>query len=260
MPHSQKKYYHIKSLEKGLKVIELLAEENGATVTQVAKSLGFNRTGSHRFLSTLKELGFVEKNADSTYQLTFKVFEIGMKIANRFDILRTAFSSMQELASIYNETINLGHLEGLDIIHLDKIESRELLRMDPGIGSRAPAHCTALGKAILAFIPREELASFLKSISFKSLTPNTIVSKKRLLQVLKEVQQNGVAFDHEELCDGLCCVAAPIFDRSGYPRYAISVSGPAMRMPAERIRQIQVEVKRVCDKLSAQLSQLKIGA
>ncbi|UCF91812.1 MAG: IclR family transcriptional regulator [Desulfobacterales bacterium] len=250
MKNPRKKYFHINSLEKGTKVLELLAEMGELSVTKVAEHLGLNRTGSHRFLATLRELGYVEKNQDSRYQLTFKILELGMKTANRFEIRREARPYMQELSLAFRETINLGFRDGLEILHLDKIESLEILRMDSPVGSRAPAYCTALGKASLAFLPQNELDVLLNGVKLKPHGPNTITSKKKLRQELERIRNQGYAIDDEELAFGLRCVAAPIFDHTGLPRYSISVAGPAMRLTEKRMQQIQKAVKKVCGKLS----------
>jgi len=250
---SKEKYFYISSLAKGIKVLELLAENGDLSVTEVAKQLGINRAASHRFISTLRELGYVEKNDHSQYGLTFKIFELGMKVVNRFEIRRAAPPFMQKLASLYNETINFACLNGEDVVHLDKIDSKEILRIDAPVGGRAPAYCTALGKSILAFLPQEELASYLKNVSLRPLTPNTITSKKKLKQELDRIRSNGVAVDNEELSLGLRCVGAPILDHSGYPRYAMSVSGVAIRMPSLKIKQIQEGVRKVCEEFSSKL-------
>ena len=185
MKNTKKKYFHINSLEKGTKVLELLAEKGELSVTKVAEHLGLNRTGSHRFLATLRELGYVEKNQDNRYQLTFKMLELGMKMANRFEIRREARSYMQQLSIAFRETVNLGFRDGLEILHLDKIDSLEILRMDSPVGSRAPAYCTALGKASLAFLPKNELDALLNGVKLKSYGPNTITSKDKLRHELK---------------------------------------------------------------------------
>ena len=255
MKNSKKKYFHISSLEKGFKVLELLAEKEELTVTKVAELLGFNRTGSHRFLSTLRELGYVEKNQDSRYQLTFKVMELGTKVANRLKIRRVARPFMQELASTYNETINLGFWDGECIVHLDKIESQEILRIDPEIWSRVPAYCTGLGKAILAFLPQEERDAFLQRVKLVPFTPNTITTREGLNEELEKIQKRGVAIDNEELAIGLRCVSAPVFDYTGLPSYAISIAGPATRMTNEVIERMQKEVRRTCARLSAYLGE-----
>jgi len=253
MKNTKKKYFHIYSLEKGTKVLELLAEKGELSVTKVAELLGLNRTGSHRFLSTLRELGYVEKNQENRYQLSFKILELGMKMANRFEIRREARPYMQQLSLAFRETVNLGLREGLDILHLDKIDSLEILRMDTPVGSRAPAYCTALGKASLAFLPQNELDILLNGVKLKAYGPNTITSKKKLRQELEKIRNQGYAIDDEELAYGLRCVAAPIFDHTGLARYSISVAGPAMRITEKRMQQIQKTVRKVCSELSRRM-------
>jgi DNA-binding IclR family transcriptional regulator len=255
MMNPKKKYFHINSLEKGTKVLELLAEKGELSVTKVAEQLGLNRTGSHRFLATFRELGYVEKNQDGRYQLTFKILELGMKMANRFEIRREARPYMQELSLAFRETVNLGLRDGLEILHLDKIDSLEILRMDSPVGSRAPAYCTALGKANLAFLPQNELDDLLNGVKLKPHGPNTITSKKKLRQELEKIRNQGYAIDNEEMAYGLRCVAAPIFDHTGLPRYSISVAGPAMRFTEKRMQQVQKTVRKVCSELSRRIGE-----
>ena len=255
MKNPKKKYFHINSLDKGTKVLELLADKGELSVTKVAEHLGLNRTGSHRFLATLRELGYVEKNKDSRYQLTFKILELGMKMANRFEIRREARPYMQELSLAFRETVNLGIRDGLEILHLDKIDSLEILRMDSPVGSRAPAYCTALGKANLAFLPEKELDDLLNGVKLKPYGPNTITSKKMLRQELEKIRNQGYAVDNEELAYGLRCVAAPIFDHTGLPRYSISVAGPAMRLTEKSVQQIQKTIRKFCNELSRRLGE-----
>lgn len=253
MAEAKKKYFHINSLEKGIRVLELLAEKQELTVTKVGEALGINRAGSHRFLATLRELGYVRKNEDSRYQLTFKILELGMKFANRFEVRRVACPFMQELSEMFNETVNLGFWDGEIVVHLDRVESREILRMELGIGTRAPAYCTGLGKAVLAHLPNEERERFLKRIKLVRYTPNTITKRGKLLEELKAVRERGYAIDNEELAVGLRCIAAPVFDYTRLPRYAISIAGPASRMTDGIVSEMEKEVRRVCTGLSKSL-------
>lgn len=250
MPGKQKKYFYINSVEKGLSILELLAEKQALSVTEVAKHLGLNRSGSHRFLATLRELGYVEKDGNSHYQLTFKVLQLGMKFANRFEIRSVARPYMQKLASVSNETVNLGYWDGKGIVHLDKIDSYEILRIDPGIGTRVPAYCTGLGKSVLASLPEDELKEYLGSVRLVSLTPKTISERRSLKEELRKTRERGYAIDDEELAPGLRCVGAPVFDYRGYPLYSMSVSGPAMRLTLDRIGDIQKHVREICLELS----------
>lgn len=257
MSANGKKYYQIGSLEKGLRVLELLIDKEELTVSQVAASLDINRSASHRFLATLREAGYVEKNPESHYHATFKIFELGMRVADRFEIRRLARPYLRELAAVYNETVNLGYWDGQRIIHLDKVDSREILRMDPGIGTPAPAHCTGLGKAILAYLPEDELEVYLSTAPLDALTPHTIVSKPELKEDLRQIRQRGFAIDNEELSLWLRCVASPIMGYSDYPLFAISVSGPTTRMTDAAVERIAADVKRLCSQLSLQLGRSK---
>jgi DNA-binding IclR family transcriptional regulator len=253
MPVSGEKYFFIGSLAKGIKIMELLAEKSQLTVSEVARLMDTHRAASHRFLATLRELGYVDKDTDDRYQLTFKVFELGMKVANRFEIRQIARPVMQDLAQASRETVNLGHFDGKGILHVDKIDSREILRMDTPIGSRAPAYCTALGKAILAFLPREEFERFLSGVTLKPRGPNTITSRKRLRSAIEEIRHRGYAVDDEEMSPGLRCVAAPVFDPTGRASYAISVSGPSLRLTPQRIAEIHPLIRKMCRQLSQKL-------
>jgi len=260
MPAQGKQYFFISSLEKGLRVLELLAEKQALTVSEVARHLDTNRAGSHRFLATLRELGYVEKDAEERYHLTYRVVELGMKVVNRHEILRVVRPYLLELSAAFNETVNLGHFDGADVLHLDKIDSKEILRMDSEIGSRAPAYCTALGKAVLAFLPEEEFNRYLKETRLKAHGPNTITSRRKLRAEVEQIRSTGYAVDNEELAPGLRCVSAPVYDHTGRAGYALSVSGPTLRMTLERIEAMHPVVVRICRRLSEKLGCNAAGA
>ena len=250
-------YYKINSVEKTLKILELLAEKGEISVAEAAAKLGMNRSTCHRFLVTLRELGYVVQNHLSHYRLSFRIYELGMKVADRLQVRHIAYPYLQELSSLFNETTNLGYWDNNEIVHLDKIDSTEILRIDPGIGSRVPAYCTGLGKAVLAYLPDEELTNFLESMPLHAITRNTITTKEKLAQELKQIRKQGFAVDHEELSIGLRCVASPVFDYTNYPSYSVSVAGPSSRMTKEKITAIKEKLKRVCRELSKNLGQVQ---
>jgi DNA-binding IclR family transcriptional regulator len=256
----KRKYYQISSLEKGIRVLELLAAEEALTVSQTAVRLDINRAAAHRFLATLRDLGYVEKNENNRYQLTLRILEMGMKVANRFEIRREARRYMQALSKTFRETVNLGYWDGKEILHLEKIDSLEILRIDAPLWSKTPAYCTALGKAILAHLPEDELNHYLSHTRFVPHGPNTIVSKKRFREELKITCARGYAVDDEELAHGLRCVAAPVFDHTGQVRYALSISCPSIRLNADRIDTVQVEIKEMCLQLSQRMGHRRAQA
>jgi len=250
---SEDKYFFIRSFAKGMNVLELLSDNETLTVTQVAKLMNINRAGSHRFLSTLKELGYADKDDSSRYFLTSKVVELGMKVLDRFEIRKIARPFLQELSAKFNETTNLGYFNGEEVLTIDKIDSTEILRMDAGIGGGEPAYCTSLGKAILAFLPDMQLKEYLHAIELIPFTPNTLVSKDKLKKELMQIKENGYSIDDEELSIGLRCVGAPLFNHSGQALYAISLSGPSIRMGSKRIEEMQRALKKVCQNLSGKM-------
>ena len=247
-----KKYFHISTLAKGLRVIEILSDEKEISVSKLSQISGLNRTSSHRFLSTLTELGYVARLENANYRLTLKILAIGMKLANKLEVSRIARPHMRRIQSMFSETVNLGLWDGESIIHLDKIDSREILRLDCDIGTLAPAYCTSLGKAVLAHLPPEELDTYLQTVELKRYTPNTITSRKKLLRELKEVKENGFALDREELVVGLQCVGVPIFDYTGRANHSISIAGISMRM-APKLEEIIAVAKNVSESLSIEL-------
>ena len=254
---NKRPYYKINSVEKTMKILELLAEKGELSVAEAAAKLGMNRSTCHRFLVTLRELGYVVQNHLSHYRLSFRIYELGMKVVDRLQVRQIAYPYLQELSSLFNETTNLGYWANNEIVQIDKIDSTEILRIDPGIGSRVPAYCTALGKAILPFLPDEELNSFLKSVPLEAMTPNTITSKKELIRELENIRKQGFAVDREELSIGLRCVASPVFDYTNYPSYSVSVAGPSSRMTKEKITVMKKQVKRVGRELSKNLGQMQ---
>ena len=247
------KYFFIRSFAKGMKVLELLADSEFLTVAQVARLMNINRASSHRFLSTLKELGYADKDDNSRYYLTSKVIELGMKVLDRFEIRKIARPFLQELSNKFNETINLGYFNGEEVLTIDKIDSTERLGMDVGIGGGEPAYCTSLGKVMLAFLPDQQLEKYLQATEFIPFTPNTVISKDKLKAELMRIKENGYSIDDEELSVGLRCVGAPLFDHNGRALYAISLSGPSIRMGSKKIEEMSRELKKICQILSGQI-------
>jgi IclR family transcriptional regulator, KDG regulon repressor len=248
--NQSKPYYQVSTLLRGLGVMELLANEGDLTVSQTANKLGINRASAHRFLNTLRDGGYVLQADSGSYRLSFKVFELGQKVIGGLAIVELGRPFLKKLADTFNETVNLGQWESGEILLIDQIRSTEVLLMGQPIGGREPAHCTAMGKAILAMLPPEKLEKYLETAILQKITGKTITSKKALRQELDQIRQRGFAIDDEETSWGLRCVAAPVFDHMGFPSYALGVSGPTTRVTSEAIDRIQKVVLREADGLS----------
>ncbi len=253
MPSNGEKYYFVSSLAKGLRTLELLAANGEMSASRMAEELRTSRAASHRFLNTLRDLGYVEKNEGGRFRLTFKALELGMRKLEGFEIRHVAHPFMQEMALNFGETVNLGHWDGTAIVHLYKIDSTEILRLDVGLGAIAPAYCTALGKAVLAFLSEDELNDYFASVALTARSPKTMTTAARLKTEIEKIRRCGYAIDDEELCLGLRCVAAPVFDYRGRPAYALSLSGLTQRMTKEKVDAIQAELVPLCREISRQI-------
>lgn len=242
-------YFMISSLAKGLKVLEHLAQEGEASVSQVAARLGLHRSAAHRFLATLKELGWVTQSARSTYRLSYRLFELGMRQSNMAEVKQAARSFMLRLSARHGETINLGRLEGSEVILIDRVESRQFLRIDLALGARVPAVTTALGKAMLAFADPADVNRMLDHSPPPRLTEKSL-DRVQLFDQLAKIRELGYALDDEELRIGIRCVACPVMDFQESPFQAISVSGPTSRMTKSRMIDIGRDLVVQCRELS----------
>jgi DNA-binding IclR family transcriptional regulator len=250
MTSEGEKYYFVSSLAKGLRALELLADCGEMSSSHMAKHLNTSRAVSHRYLTTLHHLGYAERTKEGRFVVSFKVLELGMKKLDGFEIRHSVNPFLHEMARECGEAVNLGHWNGKAIVHLDKINSSEMLRLDVGLGAYAPAYCTGLGKAILAFLPENELEAYLQSVEWVAMSPKTILTAEQLRLDLTKIRKRGYAVDDEELSLGLRCVAAPVFDHEGRPSYALSVSGPTQRMSKTKIKTIQTKLRPLCNRIS----------
>jgi DNA-binding IclR family transcriptional regulator len=241
------------TLLKGLNMLELLAANKELSVTEVSRLTGQSRSSCHRLLATLEAGDYIYKTDNHRYRVGLKVLELAGKISREIPIKKAAAPYLQTLAAKFRETINLGYWDGGKVIHLDKVESNEILTSDPRIGSEALGHCTALGKVCLAYLNQQALEALLDRYHFTALTPHTITSRMEFLEELKKVREQGFALDKEELSLGLKCVAAPVFDFSGQITGAISISAPAARMEESLLKKAVTSLTETCRKLSREL-------
>lgn len=245
----------IKSIDKALDLLEFLSvNEQEIGITEISKKLHMGLSTVHRILTTLKSRGYVIQNQQTTkYRLGIKLFELGCAVQSTKRLLEIAKPYLRQLSQITNETANLAILEGKEVIYLDTIESPEILRTEIMAGTRTPAHCTALGKVLLASISDEEFNSLYKNDEpLTSLTSNSITSLEELKKHLKEVKEQGYALDREEYKIGINCIGVPIFGRNGAIA-AISITGPASRFTIGEMKNVKDKLIAISKEISNQL-------
>jgi IclR family KDG regulon transcriptional repressor len=230
----------LKSLQKALDILESFSvDRRELGVSELSKILGINTTSVFRILNTLKSRGYLEQTrAKGKYRLGTKVFELVYVYQSQFGLIEAATPNMEKLGRITNETINLAILSNdrKDIVYIAEIDSNEVLKTDVRIGTRLPAHCTGLGKAMLSRLSEDE---FERIFSGKgpliTLTEKSISRLEDLEKDLRKIREKGYAMDDEEFKIGVRCIAAPIVDLSDRAVAAISIMGPAVRLSPEGI-------------------------
>ncbi|NIS67707.1 MAG: helix-turn-helix domain-containing protein [Proteobacteria bacterium] len=244
----------MKSAAKLFSVFETLCLDGETSITELSTRLKLGKSSVHRFLSVLRDLGYVERNGtNGRYFATLKIFEIGAMVRGRISLVQLARPHMEELGRRFHETINLALSEQGEVVYVDKVESAEALRMDLTIGRRVPAYCTALGKVFLANLTEEDLGEYLQNQEFRAYTQRTMTSAEEIKRHLDKVRRDGFAIDDRELDEGIRCIAAPIRNESDRVIAAISIAGPSMRMSMERLKSLQKPIMDVTKEISRKL-------
>jgi len=241
-----------KTFVKGLTLLEALARsprERG--VSDLARELGLAKSNIHRLLSTLQALGYVQQLANTGYEPTSKLWELGALVRSRLDVTKVSHGPMASLQVATGESVHLSIMDGYEVVYVDKLEGTHPIKAYTTIGGRAPVWCVATGKAILASaedVVVEGIASRLVRH-----TERTICDRDTLLAELKAIRRNGYAVNQGEWRDGVAGIAAPIRDAAGLVVAAVGISGPATRFRQKDIRSGATKVMEAAAAISAAL-------
>ncbi len=241
-------------LTKVLAIFDLLDRTpGGLQLRSIVQLTKLNKSTAWRFLAHLEGAGYVVRDGDGAYLLGPRLVHLGAGSTYHGTIRRVSQPLLEELWRETGETVNLGVLDGKEVLYLVVLESPHSFRLVSQAGLRRPLHCTALGKVILAGQPTSARDELLNSTQLDKLTPRSITRPVALIAELGRIHSRGYAVDNEEVVAGARCIAAPILDCSGYVAAAVSVSGPVARMPRARIPAIAQCVQRAGNRISAAL-------
>ncbi|GAD24568.1 IclR family transcriptional regulator [Acidovorax sp. MR-S7] len=241
------------TLIKGLQLLELIVRsDRPRALSELAMSIGVGKSSVHRLLQGLVESGYLEKDVEKgSYRATLRIWELGQSMDAVTAIKAASADAMARLLGRTRETVHLSVLQGNEVVYLAKLDSPEPVRAYSEVGGRAPAHCVATGKALLAWLPKETLAPLSKRL--KRHTPSTITEPAAFLQEMEHVRSSGFAVNHGEWRDAVWGVAAPIRRSDGVPLAAIGISGPASRIKAKPLREFADEVLSAARSISSRL-------
>jgi DNA-binding IclR family transcriptional regulator len=245
------------TLGKAIAVLDIIAASpDPLRFTDVLRLTNQPRGTLHRQISNLIEEGLLTANRDHSYTLGLRLLQFASKAwaSNRFRTI--AEPHLQRLHEVTGETVHLGVLRGTEVIYLDKIESRQNIRMVSQVGNTAPAYCTGVGKAAFSVLPDDELQARVATIAFKRFTPNTLGNARSLLDEIELIRAEGNAYDREEHETGITCVAAPVHSSDFIG--SVSVTGPAYRVTPELLQSwagiTRAAAAAIMDDMTTQLS------
>lgn len=242
----------IQSIHKVFQLIETLADsESGLGVGELSARLGWHKSTTHRFLTTLVKEGYVrQKEGSDKYLLSFKLLAIANKIVNKIEIRAVARDFLKALSDQAGTDVHLAVFDDDAVVFIDRIDSQAPLKTNFHIGRRAPAHCTAVGKFFLAHLPESEVERIAREKGLKGFTPRTITSLEKLKEHLAEIRRQGFAVDYSEHNEGIACIGAGIWNHEGRLIAAISASGATHRILGERMAILAPLVTETAAKIS----------
>ncbi len=250
--------YRVQVLDRAFAILDLLASRKpDMSLAEVSKLLSLKKSTALRLLSVLEHHHYVERGGTGgNYCLGSRLIELGLRAVSRLDLLQRARPFLDRLVQESGETAHLGVLRDGMVLSLANVESPRTLRTPATVGGRSPAHCTSIGKAILAFRPRADVEELVATHGLKKFTDLTITTLTAFQAELNRVRRDGYGMDNEEYERGLRCVGAPVRDYTTKVVAAISVTGPAIRMTEERMPALIDSVVMVAAEFSAGLGYL----
>jgi DNA-binding IclR family transcriptional regulator len=226
----------VQSAVNTLNVVEALRDLDGAGVSELAAHLDAPKSTVHNYLATLEQEEYVVNEA-GTYRVGLRFLELGAHARDRRELFSVAGPEVERLAAETGELANLLVEEHGRGTYLRRVRGENAVRVRARVGTRVPLHTTALGKAILAFTPRERVEAILDRHGLERATPDTVAGREALYDELEAVRERGHALDDEERLEGLRCVAAPVLSTDDRVLGAVSVSGPSSRIRGARFRE-----------------------
>jgi len=228
-------------------------EEDELGITTLATRLRLAKSTVHRLATTLTSSRFLEQNSETgKYRLGLALFELGALVRRRMDVANEARPKLRELLEKTGETVQLGIVDHFSVLYVYEMESRRAIRMAAAVGARAPLHCTAVGKVLLASQPQDYVKQVL-DLGLTSYTPKTITRREGVLAMLAEVSARDYATDDEESEIGLRAIASPVRNHTGAVIAAVGMAAPVQRMNKKAMQTCVPDVLATAQAISARL-------
>jgi len=241
-----------KAVVKAFVILETLSKsESPLGVTELSKQCDLGKSNVHRLLQTLQNLKFVEKTDDNNYRASLRMWELGSHIISSLNLRDIARPLMQKLSSTTNEAVHLSILDRFEVLYVEKIESKEPVRAYTQLGGRAPAYCTATGKAMMAYLDPEQIKNCYETVT--KYTPKTIDDLDRFLVEAERIRERGFAVNRGEWRADIIGLASPILGSDGSVVSSIGLSAPASRLHVDEIETFAPHLLEYAERISKSL-------
>lgn len=242
----------VQVLDRALNMLAIVSARDGALLTDIADAAGMAPSTTHRLLASLASHGMVTADPETgQWTIGVKAFEIGNGFLRHRKLGTISRPFLTRLMEESGETANLAMEDAGDVVFVSQVESHAPMRAFFRPGRRGPMHASGIGKAILAARPEREVAALIGRRRVERFTEKTLDTQPALLADLEAIRARGWSIDDEEHTVGMRCIAAPVFNEHGEAVAGLSVSGPAVRLPYERIEELGPKVRDAADALTA---------
>ena len=244
--------YNVRAVERAVQILSSFDDGHAEQgVSEIAQATDLHKATAHRIIMTLLNSGFLERTSDGDkFRLGLRMVGLGLGALRRLDIRRAAQPYMQKLVDDLEEICTLGVFDHGQVLYVEVVNSNHSLTIAARVGRHLPAHCTASGKVLLAFLAPDVVDPVL-SAPLEAYTEKTITSPDRLREELDVIRQRGYAIADEELEVGIWAISAPIRDIDRNVVAALSIPFPVNRLDPERVPQIAQAVLEAANAVSA---------
>ena len=252
---AKQKEYSVPSIERALSVLECLARaKRGFSLSEIGRRLRIPKSSAHLILSTLERRGFLQRNTKTNrYCFGLQLVSLSRSALENLDLREEAKPFLCSLMQESGFTVHMAVLERDEAVIIEKVEAPGFVRLASWVGRRLDVNCSGVGKALLAFLPDDELDCLLRTKDFARHNSRTIISTTILRRELILVRQAGYALDNEEDEPGVRCIGAPVFDEKGKAVAAISIAGVASQIGIDRVPVLARLVTRAAGRISARM-------
>jgi len=251
----------VRSVERALDILLCFTrQEPTRSLTQIAESVKMSKTTVHRLLTTLENKRFITRDKSTgLYRLGFRFIEMAALVLQDVELHRWAHPYLQQLSAEFGETVDMSILDGSHVIYLEVIESPQRVKLAAAVGQRLPAYFTASGKALLAYMPEEQVTKIISENLTESAGQNHGSVADMLLD-LKATAERGYAISEQEYEEAINAVAAPIFDAEKRPVASIAIVGPSFRLTKNRFPLLGDSLRRMTQVISNEVGLTALSA